>query len=465
MFQSNLRMSVKNEHKLAANSIGVVESIVMGTAGAAPAFSISAVAATLIASVNTLAPASILYCGIIMFGITLAFIHLNKAHVNAGASYSWVSQIFGRQLGFFVGWALLVSSALFMVAGSIPSATATLLLIAPESVNNPGWVTFIAALWLTFISAVTLKGIKPTSYLQLILTGIEVIILLAIIVGGIFQYHQQSIHKFSLSWLSLTRFTPSEFAIGALSSIFLYWGWDVTLNLNEETKNTTTGPGWGAFGSVLFIILIFVSFITVTMLVLSDDEIQQAGTNIIFAIADKLFPRPWSYLAILSILMSAVGTIETTIVQFTRTLFAQGRDGIVNPCYAKLHSTWYTPWVAILFIWGFGLIFLFLSSFFSSVNLIIKDSINSIGLQVAFYYSLTGFACAWYYRSLWRNLTELLSYVLWPLFSSTFLIFIAILSIPTFDLITNLIGIGGLILGVVPFTWNLQTTWKKQAKP
>lgn len=451
---------MKNQHTLAANSIGIIESVVMGTAGAAPAFSISAVTATLIASVNTLAPASILYCGLIMFGITLAFIHLNKVHVNAGASYSWVSQIFGKHLGFFVGWALLVSSALFMVSGSIPSATATLLLIAPESVNNPHWVTFVAAVWVTFISAVTLKGIKPTSYLQFILTGVEIVILLAIIVSAIFQYYEQPTHSFSLSWLSLSHFTPSEFAAGALSSIFLYWGWDVTLNLNEETKNTTTGPGWGAFGSVLVIILLFVSFITVTLIVLNDDEIQQAGTNVIFAIADKLFPKPWSYLAVLSILLSAIGTIETTIVQFTRTLFAQGRDGIVNPRYAKLHPTWYTPWFAIFFIWGFGIIFLFLSSFFPSVNLIIKDSINSISLQVAFYYSLTGFACTWYYRFLWRNIAELLSYVIWPLFSSIFLVFIALFSIPTFDLITNLIGIGGLLIGVVPFIWNVRTTWK-----
>ena len=429
----------------------------MGTAGAAPSFSIAAVTAALVASIGTLAPASILYCGFIMFGITLAFMHLNKVIVNAGASYAWVSRIFGQNLGFFAGWALLVSSAVFMVSGSIPAATATLLLVAPDWVNSPGWVTFVAALWLTIISAVTLKGIKPTSYLQVLMTGVEVLILIAIILGGAIQFAKQPAHAFSLSWLSLTSFTPHSFTTGALTALFLYWGWDVTLNLNEETKNTKHAPGMGAFWSVLIIILLFVCFSIVALLVLSDSEIQQSGTNIIFAIADKIFPRPWSYLAVLSVILSTAGTLETTIVQFTRTMFAEGRDGALHQRYAKLHQTWDTPWVAILFIWGFGMLFLFLSSNFSTVSIIIRDSVNAIGFQVAFYYSLTGFACAWYHRLIWKTMLELIGYIIWPIISSLFLIFIALFSIPTFDLVTNIVGLGGLVLGVVPFLWNYRT--------
>ena len=445
---------IDKEHKLAANSLGIGESIVMGVAGAAPAFSVSVVTATLVAAVGSLAPACILYCGFIMFGITLAFIHLNRVIVNAGAAYAWVSMIFGPKLGFFTGWTLLVSSAVFMVSGSIPAATATLLLIAPDWVNNTGWVTFVAGLWLTAVAAITLKGIKPASYLQILMTGIEVVILLAIIGGGIVQFSKMPVHPFSFTSLSLMSFTPNVFATGALSALFLYWGWDVTLNLSEETINTKHAPGWGAFWSTIIIMLIFVCFSIVVLLVMSDREIQQSGTNIIFAISDKLFPRPWSYLAVLCVILSTVGTIETTILQFTRTMFAKGRDGVLNRRYAKLHQSWNTPWVAILFIWLFGLLFLFLSSFFSTVNLIIKDSVNAIGLQAAFYYSITGFACAWYYRLKWKNILELLIYIVWPTLSSLFLVFIACFSIPTFDVVTILVGFGGIFLGIVPLILN-----------
>jgi amino acid transporter len=451
-------MSTEQNQRLAANSLGVAESIIMGTAGSAPAFSLSATMAVFIATVGTLAPASILYCGIIMFGISLSFMHLNKAIVNAGTSYAWVSQIFGRFLGFFAGWALMVSSAVFMVSGSVPAATATMLLIAPEKANNPIWANAIGALWLTFISVIAIKGIKPASYLQVLMTGIEVCILVVIIVLGIYRFAHLPAHPFSLSWFSLSGFTPTLFATGALTAVFLYWGWDVALNLNEETKDTTRSPGLGAFWSVLIIILLFVTFSVALLLMLTDEEIQKAGPNIVFAMADKLVPRPWSYLAILSVILSSAGTLETSILQFTRTLFAESRDKVLNPRYSRLHPSWNTPWVANLVIWGFGMVLLFLSSFFTTVTVIIQDSVNAIGIQIAVYYSLTGFACAWYYRYMWRSTKDLISYILWPIASAAFLIVIACFSIPTFDTVTNIVGFGGILIGFVPFFLNYWST-------
>jgi amino acid transporter len=447
-------MALEDSKQLAGNSLGIGESIVMGTAGAAPAFSLSAGTAALVASVGTLAPSSLLYCGLVMFGITLAFIHLNKVIVNAGASYAWVSHVFGRTFGFFSGWALLVASVVFMVSGSIPAATATLHLFAPQLIGHLGWVTFIAGLWITLIALVTIKGIKAASYLQVLMTGVELLILISIIVAGIYQFRLTPAHAFSWSWFSGAQFTPSLFATGALTAVFFYWGWDVTLNLNEETKNAKHAPGWGAFWSIVIIIALFVSFLVAALFVLSDEEMQRSSTNILFAISNKLFPQPWGDIAVISVILSTVGTIETTILQFTRTMYAQGRDKSLNACYAKLHPSWNTPWLASMMVWFFGVLLLLLSSYFSTVNVLIKDSVEVISFQVAFYYSLTGLACAWYYRSKWNNVRELFGYILWPMVSSFFLIFIAGYSIPTFDRITSIVGIGGILIGIVPYLLN-----------
>lgn len=129
----------------------------MGIAGTAPAYSIEITTSTLIAAAGIFAPASILICGLIMFGITFAFIHLNKISANAGTSYSWVSMIFGKTAGFFAGWALLVLCCIFMVSAMVPAANATLLIFSPDLVNNVNWVIGIAAVWLTVISLVVIK--------------------------------------------------------------------------------------------------------------------------------------------------------------------------------------------------------------------------------------------------------------------------------------------------------------------
>jgi amino acid transporter len=440
---------------LESGALGLAESVVMGVAGTAPAFSIAATTATLVAAVGVLSAGSLLYCGLIMFGVTLSFMHLNRVITNAGATYAWVGQVFHPMLGFMAGWSLLVASAVFMVSGTIPAATATLLLINPSQADNPASVTFVAAGWLLAVSAVIVKGIKPTSYTQVVMTGIEVGVLVVINIAALVYFYDHPVHAFSWHWFALTEFTPELFATGALTALFFFWGWDVTLNLNEETRNASHASGRSAVLAMIIVLLLFMGFALATLMVLTDAEVRASSTNIVFAIAQKLFPTPWSYMAIVAVMLSSIGTLETSILQFTRTMYAKGRDGALHPRYAVLHKSWKTPWVATLVITLFGLAMLFLSSNFPSVQLIIKDSVNAIGFQVAFYYSLAALACAWHFRhSARRSVPELVMLMLWPLTSALFLIFIAIYSVPTFDLTTNLVGIGGIVVGVVPYWLN-----------
>ncbi len=437
---------------LAGNSLGAFESAVMGIAGTAPAYSVAAATATIVASVGVLSVASIFYCGWIMFGIMLAFIHLSKIAPNAGAAYAWVGFVFGRTLGFFAGWGLLVASIVFMVSATMPAATSTLLLMRPDLAANTTWVAATAAGWLTLVTIVVTRGIKHSSYTQLFLTGLEIALILALIIAAFVKYGGRPAHPPSWAWFSPFSFTPQSFAAGALSGLFFYWGWDVTMNLGEETRRGKPDPAsLGAFAAMLNLILLFCIMMIVVLIVLTDREIAKAKTDVLFVIADKLFPRPWSYLAVLATLLSTVGTIETQILQFSRSVFAMARDDMLPPGLAKIHAKWRTPWVATLAIWFSGVLLLLGFSYLPSVNMIMQCSIDAICFQICFYMSLTGFACAWHYRKeLKGGAYNAVSYVLWPLLAALFMVFIAIYSIPTLDRITNIVGIGGIVIGFVP---------------
>ena len=440
---------------LNTNALGLTESTIMGVAGAAPVFSIAATTATLVGSVGVLAPASLLYCGLIMCGVIFAYMHLNRLDANAGASYAWVSRIFNRSLGFLAGWALLVASAMFMVSGTVPAATATLALISPSQVGNTAVVTLVAAGWLILVSAVVLKGIKLTSYVQVTLTALELAILAVIVGVALWKFWHTPVHPLHWADFDPRSFTPHVFTLGALTAIFFYWGWDVTVNLNEETRDGSWVASVGSLLAMLIIIAMFILFAVVALMVLSDQEIQRANTNVVLAIADKLFPKPWNYMAVLAVMLSTLGTLETSILQFTRTMFAQSRDGMLHHRYAHLHPTWDTPWIATLVIAGFGLLLLFLASFIPTVNAIIQDSVDAIGFQASFYYGLACLACAWHvWRSERASAFRMLLFVLWPLGSGLFLWFIAVYSLPTFDTTANVIAIGGILLGLVPFWLN-----------
>jgi amino acid transporter len=437
---------------LRAGALGLGESVIMGIAGSGPAYSVAVSTAALIAAVGVLAPATLVYCGLIMFGVVFAFRHLNRVEVNAGATYAWVSSVLSPALGFFTGWSVVVGSVLFMVSGTLPAATATLQIVAPGLVDSQAAVTLVAAGWLVAIGAVVAKGIKLTSYTQIAFTLVEAGVLALLIAAAALRPEIAYAHAIAPGSLVGVGLTPSLFTSGALVALFALSGWDVTVNLNEETRDGGRLAGLGSILAVVIVIALLVGFTAVALAVMDDAEIQNAGINIVFIVAGKLLPEPWNYLAVIAVMLSTVGTLETSILQFTRTMFAMGRGGALHARYARLHPRYRTPWLATMIITALGLALLFLSSYLPGIKTVVDDSISAIGLQIAFYYGLGGLACAWYFRrAAWQSAGSFVFRIAWPLVGAGFCIFIAVASIPTFDLTTNIVGIGTIVLGIVPY--------------
>ena len=156
--------------------------MILGVAGTAPAFSMSATMVALIGAVGSFAPVSLAAAAVVMFGITFAYMQLNRIDPNAGAAYAWVSRAFNPSLGFLAGWALLVSSALFMVSATLPAAGATLLLIRPDLAADRGAVALTAMGWLLIVTLVVARGIALTGRVQTLMTLAELSILALIVV-------------------------------------------------------------------------------------------------------------------------------------------------------------------------------------------------------------------------------------------------------------------------------------------
>lgn len=440
---------------LRAGALGFFESVIMGIAGSGPAYSVAASTATLVGAVGVLAPASLLYCTLIMFGIVFAFRHLNRVRVDAGASYAWVAAVFSPALGFFAGWASIVSSAVFMVAGTLPAASASLQLVAPGLVHDQAAVTLVAALWLTAIGAAVAKGIKLSSYLQIGFTLVEVGVLALFFVLAASGFATPPAHAFTAAWFTGAGFTPALFASGAATALFALSGWDVTANLNEETRDGARIAGAGSIVAVAIVALLLIGFNGLALWLLSDAQIRHTGINIVSAVAQKLMPHPWDHLAVVAVMLSTIGTLETSILQFTRTLFSMSRDRAMPSRYRRLHPVYRTPWAATILITGLGLVLLFGSSYLDGIKTVIDASVNAVGFQVAFYYGLAGLACAWYFRA--EALTGIANFVflmVWPLLGVGFCFAITLYSLPSFDLVTNLLGPGSIAIGIVPYLWN-----------
>lgn len=439
------------EANLSKSAIGSIESAIMGIGCTAPAFSVAVTSATIIGDVGTLAVGSVIYCGLIMFGLVFAFSNLNKFLPSAGASYSWVSRIFSPFLGFMAGWSMLLASVIFMVAATIPAATSTLLIFTPTLADNIRATACMAVLWLTIITMIVIRGIKNAYTAQLLMTIVELFIVIILVGGTAYHFLDAPAHELSFAWVSPFAFSLKSFATGAITALFFYWGWDVTMTLGEETKEGEAGSG--AFLAVLNLMIFFSVMMAVVLVALSDNEIRNSNSNVLFAIANKILPAPWGYIGVLCTMLSTIGTIEGQIIQFSRCVFAMARDGALPSQLSRVHSTWQTPWIATVLIWALGVIFVIASSFLPSINDILKSSISSIGIQITLYMSLAGIASIWHYRRMvFCGFGNACFYVLIPLAGTIGMITVGAISMPQLNPVSLVVSVFGMLIGVCAYS-------------
>ena len=439
--------------ELRAGSLTLFESVVMGIAGSAPGYTIAVTTAVLLGVAKGLSAGALLIFAVPMLGIAVAYKALNRRHVNAGAAYQWTSIYLGRFWGFFSGWALLVASMIFMVTGSLPLATATLDFIDPALTNQVVLSAAVASVWFLVVAVVLIVGIKVTSGVQVVMTSIELIILtIVLIVAFTHVAHAGAATPFSWSWFSLG-YSPGSFAASALVVVFFYWGWDVTANLGEETANGSENAGNGGFVSVFITVAYYMAFVFAALFLFSLNDAQGFNANIIYniAVASGL-GRTGGLFASAAVILSSIATLETTMLQFSRTLFAMGRDGAMPTAFGYVDARTHTPVRAMLVLIGVGLLLVWGSSLMPTVHQVILDSVNAVGVLVAYYYGLAGLAAGWAFRRVWReSFPQWLGLAVFPAVSGIMLLALGAYAMSTFDIITNAVGIGGLVAGVVFF--------------
>jgi amino acid transporter len=443
----------EEHHELKADGISAAGSIVMAVAGSAPAYSIAGTTAIIIAAAGLASPAALLWCGLPMLGIAWAFAYLGRADVNAGASYSWVGRALHPVLGFMAGWALVVSATIFMVAGALPAGSATVALFSEKAVNNTGLVTLVGAIWFLIMAAAVLFGVTVTARAQWIMSTIEVALL--VIFGILALVRATSGHHagpaFDWSWFGFSHFGGvGAFVASALVAAFYYWGWDVSSNLNEETKN---GRKWAGRGGIIGVILVFVLFevFTICVQVLLPAKSIKDNANILTTLGNYIWPGIGGKVLIVAVALSTIATLETTLIQVTRSLFAMGRDHTVPLIFGRAHKKWRTPAFATVIVTGVSIILFVGANYIGSVGQILSDAVSSIGIQIAFYYALAAIAVIVAYRKvLFTSVKNFIFIALWPGLGAVFMVFIFIEAIQYSTVIVIIVGFGALAIGVIP---------------
>jgi amino acid transporter len=441
---------------LKGGSLGLISSIVMGVASTAPAYSLAASLGFIVASGGALlagvkAPAIVLLAFIPMYLIAVAYQELNKAEPDCGTTFTWASRAFGPIPGWMGGWGIIVADIIVManLAQIAGSYTFTLVgsfgLPAVTALSGNLVATTIAGLlWITLMTNICYRGIEVSARLQYFLLSFEVVILIAFAIFALVRVYGGHGESYSLV-PTLDWFNPFTLDFGKviapamLTAIFIYWGWDTAISVNEETADPAKTPGRAAIISTL---LLLVTYALVAVAVVAFAGIGTKGVglgnpnnanDVFSAIGPALFGTGvvgHILLALLavSILTSASASTQTTILPTARTALSMAVYKAIPSKFARIHPKYLTPtWSTI----GMGIVSSAFFLLFTAIgaDTLLKALVGSIGLMIAFYYGLTGFACVFFYRTtLFSSVRHFVMRGLFPLAGGVILLVPSIVS-------------------------------------
>jgi amino acid transporter len=439
-------------HGLRSGALSFFDAIVMALAGTAPAFSIAATTGVLIAAVGLASPAALLYCAVPMLGIAWAFAYLNRLEPDAGATYAWVGRALHPVLGFAAGWCVIVSVTLFMVSGSVPVASLTLSLFSSSLAQNLTLVTLLGCAWLLAVFCLVVFGVHISAKAQWIMSGIEIALLVVFAALALVHASHHAHVAFSWSWLGVTHFHGlAGFAVGALIAAFYYWGWDVTANLSEETHNSRRSAGAGGILGVVIVIVLFVVFTVLIQMIVPAGTVAANSADVLSALGNEVWPAGGGKVIVAAVMLSSLATVETALIQCTRTLLAMAKDQTMPAALGRVHRSWRTPWAAAITVTVVAVGLFAAANFIGSVSRLLGYAVGAIGLQIAIYYGLAGIAVTVAYRKiLLRSLSNLIFMGVWPLTGGIFMLWVFGESIHSLGATADAVGLGAIGLGAIP---------------
>lgn len=458
---SDAPVAAGEERALERGALGLLDGTVIGVASAAPAYSLTATIAVLAGAIGLFSPTAMILAFIPMFCVAVGFYWLNRRMPNCGTSYAWIARALSPFLGFVTGWVIIIADVVVLVSLAGVAAASTLTLFGLDP-NNKTSDLLVGVAWIALMSYIVIRGIRLAARVQWILLGLEYLIVLGFSVWAIvnvYANHPKGSHTFSLNWLFPFNAPGgwSAVTVAVLGAVFLYWGWDTAVNVNEETHDADSVPGMAALTSTVALLVIYTFAATAVMMYVPGKAISNNSSDVLTYMAQSMAGgnKIW-YLMVLAVVSSTASCTQTSILPASRVAFSMARDGIIPAAFGWVHRSWRTPWFGSLAIGVVGGVLYVISLYASGgVGDAIGNAILALGLQVSFYYGLTGIAAAWYFRRLvFASISNLIFAGLFPLFGGLAFFYIFYKAAQSLTVQQFWTGVGTMLIGVPLLAWS-----------
>nr|WP_234971436.1 APC family permease [Jatrophihabitans endophyticus] len=407
---------------LKSGALGLASTVVIGVASTAPAYSLAATLGFIVAFVGVQSPIIVFLAFIPMLFTAIGYQELNKADPDCGTTFTWATRAFGPKTGWLGGWGIIAADILVMASLAQVAAQYLFLLFNADGIGSnavDGRVLLVGIAWIAVMTLICYVGVELSAWLQKVFLVLEIIVLLIFAITALMKVGAGTAgpQAIGMSWDWFNPFAVSDFSSfvrGLVLMLFIYWGWDSAVAVNEETADPGKTPGRAA---VLSTVLLLVTYVLLTLSSQSFAGVGDKGIGLnnshnasdIFSplghavFGGGTYGSVMTHLLLFLVLTSAAASTQTTILPTARTSLSMAVYKALPDSFARTHPRFLTPTVSTLTFGGVSIALYAAINFLGSDGSIIADCVTALGMMIAFYYGMTGFTCAWYYR---RNLTS-----------------------------------------------------------
>ena len=324
--------------------------------------------------------------------LALSVMELSSRYPQEGGMYVWAKRAFGEFPGFMTGWTYWASNLPYYPA-VLYFAASNALYIGPSSwqslSSNKTYFLLFALLGLglgTFLNVIGLSVGKWLHNLGAIGTWLPIAILFAIAATAWHRFGSAT--KFTAA--SMTPHMHFRDVLFMATIVFALGGSESASFLGDEVKDARRNLPRGLLAGGAFVTSGYILGTVAVLIALPASQVSglQGIMQAISQSAERVGFSGIGPLAALLITISNLGALGAWLAVSARLPFVAGIDRYLPRAFGRVHATWGTPWIAIIFYGSAGMLCALLSQAGSSVqsayNLLVSMSIITYFIPFVF---------------------------------------------------------------------------------
>lgn len=342
---------------LRKNTLGLRHAIVISVAVMSPAASIFFNTIPQAGFVGAAIPLCFVIGFIIALVVANQYSEFSRELPSSGSAYTYVTEGLGPKMGFMTGWVGLMAIAIGVPYSFVLLAANLQTLMSRWFGLNLHWsFWFVLALGIAF--AFCYLGVRQSMNVDLTFLAVEMGICLILAAIVLFRVGQQG-------GLSVAPFTPTVVPAngniigGIIFAVLSFIGFETAATLGEETQNPHRNIPRAVFGSMIVVGIFYIIMAYVGTVGYGMNAMVKGFANdpAPFDTITRHYGNP-----LLAVLIDLVGVLSffsaalAIINGGSRVIYTVGRDGLLPPWTAILHSTRRTPIGSITALCLFGLV-------------------------------------------------------------------------------------------------------------